>query len=357
MSMSLNEAGKAAAVNIPPNQLPRGCTFTPGDWEVLSKYWYPIAIAEDVRDKPIAAQLLDVKLVCYRSKGRIVVARDICFHRGVPLSKGWMDGDDIVCPYHGFHYDCEGKCSAVPAHPSAKISPKLKLITYPSVLRYGLVWTSIAGDPERPLIPEQPGWEDEDFISILPPAFDIAGSAGRQMEGFLDVSHFAFVHTDSFADPDNTEVPQYKIRREGDKLYADYWSTVSNYSKGHEQDIPEGFMWLRAFCVTPPFAALLTVHFPRDGKLMILNCPSPVSARRTRLFCPIARNFDKDAPIEDTIKFNLQIFGEDAEMVESQTPEELPLDLTAEAHIPADRTSIAYRQLLTELGLGRDYTS
>lgn len=116
-------------------------------------------------------------------------------------------------------------------------------------------------------------------------------------------------------------------------------------------------MWLRAFRVFPPFAASLTVHFPDDGKLMILNCASPVSARYTRLFCPISRNFDKDAPLQPTIDFNLQVFQEDRDMVEAQTPEDLPLDLTAEAHIPADRTSIAYRQLLTELGLGRHYTS
>lgn len=57
------------------------------------------------------------------------------------------------------------------------------------------------------------------------------------------------------------------------------------------------------------------------------------------------------------MKFNLQVFQEDAEMVESQTPEDLPLDLQAEAHIPADRTSIAYRQLLSSLGLGQNYTS
>ncbi|MCL6460007.1 MAG: aromatic ring-hydroxylating dioxygenase subunit alpha, partial [Gorillibacterium sp.] len=48
---------------------------------------------------------------------------------------------------------------------------------------------------------------------------------------------------------------------------------------------------------------------------------------------------------------------EDKAMVEAQTPEDLPLDLQAEAHIPADRTSIAYRQLLSKLGLGRNYSS
>ncbi|MCE3200401.1 aromatic ring-hydroxylating dioxygenase subunit alpha [Paenibacillus sonchi] len=336
-------------------ELPRDCTFSPEDWRVLAEYWYPVAIADEVQDKPLAVKLLDMKLVCYRSEGKVVIARDLCFHRGAPLSKGWMENGEIVCPYHGFRYNCEGKCTAVPAHPSSKISPKLKLIVYPAVERYGLIWTCLGSAAEQ--IPDFPGWEDPDYINILPPGFDIAGSSGRQMEGFLDVSHFAYVHTATFGDRNNTEVPQYKVRREGNELVAEYWSTVSNYGKGQENPAPEGFMWLREFRVFPPFAASLTVYFPDEGRLNILNCASPVSARYTRLFCPISRNFDKSAPVEDTIKFNLQVFAEDAEMVEAQTPEDLPLDLQAEAHIPADRTSIAYRQLLTELGLGRSYTS
>jgi len=336
-------------------QLPRDCTFTPQDWQVLAQYWYPVAQASEVTEKPVAVKLLDMKLVCYRSNGKVVIARDLCFHRGAPLSKGWVENGEIVCPYHGFRYNCEGKCTSVPAHPDIKISPKLKLIVYPAIERYGLIWTSLMSTEEQ--IPEFPGWDDPDYLNVLPPSFDIAGSAGRQLEGFLDVSHFAYVHTETFGDRKNTYVPQYTVKRDGNGLLAEYRSTVSNYGKGQENLAPEGFEWLREFHVFPPFAASLTVYFPNAGKLMILNCASPVSARYTRLFCPISRNFDKDAPIEDTINFNLQVFQEDREMVEAQTPEDLPLDLQAEAHIPADRTSIAYRQLLSEMGLGRSYTA
>lgn len=346
---------KAAAKKREESDLPRNCTFSSEDWHVLAQYWYPIAIANEIADKPVAVTLLDMKLVCYRSSDRVVVARDLCFHRGAPLSKGWIENGEIVCPYHGFRYNCEGKCTAVPAHPNSRISPKLKLITYPAVERYGLIWTSLMSLEEN--IPAFPRWDDPDYLNILPPSFDIAGSAGRQMEGFLDVSHFAYVHTETFGDRNNTEVPQYKVKREGQELLAEYWSTVSNYGKGQDNPAPDDFMWLREFRVFPPFAASLTVYFPDEGKLNILNCASPVSARYTRLFCPISRNFDKTAPIQDTIDFNLKVFQEDAEMVEAQTPEDLPLDLQAEAHIPADRTSIAYRQLLTELGLGKNYTS
>lgn len=110
-------------------------------------------------------------------------------------------------------------------------------------------------------------------------------------------------------------------------------------------------MWLRHFRAHPPFTAHLTVHFPEGGRLSILNAASPVSARQTRLFVPIARNFDTERPVQEVYDFNLKVFREDAEMVEMQKPENLPLDPRMEAHIPADRSSINYRRGLRDMGL------
>ncbi len=36
---------------------------------------------------------------------------------------------------------------------------------------------------------------------ISPPYVDIGGSSGRQLEGFIDVAHFAWVHHESFVVP------------------------------------------------------------------------------------------------------------------------------------------------------------
>jgi vanillate O-demethylase monooxygenase subunit len=106
-----------------------------------------------------------------------------------------------------------------------------------------------------------------------------------------------------------------------------------------------------------PFVAKLTVFFPGEGQLHIMNAASPVSAITTRLFVPICRNFDKDTPLQTTLDFNYQVFAEDIAIVERQFPEDLPIDLQAEAHFPADRSSIAYRRGLAEIGLGRSYTA
>jgi vanillate O-demethylase monooxygenase subunit len=86
--------------------------------------------------------------------------------------------------------------------------------------------------------------------------------------------------------------------------------------------------------------------------MVIMNAASPVSARETRLFAPIVKNYDLQDDEQEIIDYNLKIFEEDRLMVETQKPERLPLDLTLEAHIPADRSSIMLRRCLKKAGFG-----
>lgn len=340
-----------------PVTLPRDCTFTPADWQALSPFWYPVARCHEVTAKPLAVRLLDERVVVYRfSDGSVAAARDICYHRGVPLSLGHVEGDEIICRYHGLRYDREGRCTCIPAHPGGAISPRLHLDVYDAQERYGLVWVRLVNDGPREL-PEMNEWDEPDYLQVRLDSVAIEAAAGRQVEGFLDVSHFAFVHKESFGEPGNPVVPDYKVTKTERGFVADYISTVSNYAHGYKHLAPANFQWHRRFEVFLPFTAKLTVTFPGGGKLHILNAASPVSARRTRLFVPLCRNFDKEAPIEQTLDFNYQVFAEDIEIVEKQFPEVLPLNLHDEAHFPADRSSVTYRKGLAALGLGRGFTA
>ena len=339
--------------------VPRECTFDPDDWRIIARYWYPIALAREVSESPLGVKLLDQPLVVYRmADGQTVIADDICPHRGVPLSLGQGDGRGITCAYHGFRYGAEGRCVNIPAHPQAKIPSRLNLRTYPAVERYGLIWTCLAADADaEPSIPSHPHWDDAAFQQINCPWIDIAAFAGRQVEGFLDVAHFSFVHLKSFGNPENPVVPDYKPVPTSDGFEVEYWSSVSNYGIGVEDSTEPGFQWLRHFRLHVPFTATLVVHFPGDGRLSIMNAASPVSARMTRMFAPICRNFDTDQPVQGVYDFNRIVFEEDRAIVEVQKPENLPLDPKLEVHVPADRSSIAYRKALRGLGLGTFFTA
>jgi len=348
-------ASTAALSSIDPD-LPRGCTFDADDWAILARHWYPIALARDLGDKPVATRLLDEPLVIYRADGALVVGRDICPHRGVPLSLGEQTAGGVVCAYHGLRFGEGGKCNHVPAHPAREIPARLHIRTYPHIERYGLIWTCLRPEGE-PIIPDMPHWDEPEFQQIVCPTIDIMGFAGRQMEGFLDVAHFAFVHTETFGDANNAEVPAYKPAVTPYGFEAQYRSSVGNYPIGAVDRGKPGFEWLRHFRTHLPFTATLEIHFPGEARLVIMNAASPVSAKVTTLFAPIARNFDKDLPVQDVYDFNRRVFLEDKAIVEAQMPECLPLDPLMEAHIPADMSSLAYRRGLRDMGLSRFFTA
>jgi len=62
-------------------------------------------------------------------------------------------------------------------------------------------------------------------------------------------------------------------------------------------------------------------------------------------------NYGHDIPEEQLLAYQNHITAQDKPIVESQRPELLPLDLQAELHLRSDKTAIAYRRWLRELGM------
>ena len=119
-----------------------------------------------------------------------------------------------------------------------------------------------------------PYWDDSNFQQLVCPFVDLNCFAGRQLEGFIDVAHFAWVHPDTFGDPDNVEVPDYITTETNYGFDADYLSSVGRYPIGIDQRGKEGFQCLRHFEISLPFTATLTIHFPHNSKQVIMNAES-----------------------------------------------------------------------------------
>jgi phenylpropionate dioxygenase-like ring-hydroxylating dioxygenase large terminal subunit len=332
---------------------PPGCTFDQADWRILAAHWYPIALVREIADGPVGTKLLDERLVVYRVGTEIVVAQGLCPHRGVPLSMGRYDGGGVVCPYHGLRFGVDGRCNHVPAQPDAPISDRLHLKTYPAVERYGLVWTCLMPATDIPADSEiclMPHWRDAGFQQIVRPWIDISAFAGRQIEAFLDVSHFAFVHATKFGSADNSFVLPYSPETHATGFQIRYLSTVDGCPSTNSSG-KQVLTCLRHFNLHAPFTATLTTHFPDDKRLVIMNAASPISAKITRLFACVSHNFDSDFPLQDVYDYNSQIALAEKRIVEMQIPEYLPQDARLESHIPADSSSILYRNTLRDMGL------
>src|SRR5256885_15899157 len=80
--------------------------------------WYVAATSDEVGSGLMGRKLLDRPVVLYRlASGEVVALEDRCAHRGYPLSKGRMEGDLLVCGYHGLRYDTARACVGVPSPP------------------------------------------------------------------------------------------------------------------------------------------------------------------------------------------------------------------------------------------------
>ena len=93
-------------------------------WPALRTYWHPVAFSEDIKAKPVALRLLDEPIIVCRLGNSLAAYHDLCIHRGTPISLGWIEGEEVVCAYHGWSYDSKGKCTRIPSVPSEQSIPK-----------------------------------------------------------------------------------------------------------------------------------------------------------------------------------------------------------------------------------------
>ena len=56
-----------------------------------------------------------VPVLLARIEGTIVAYRDVCAHKGVPLSNGTLCGRILTCSAHGWQYDIAKGCGINPA--------------------------------------------------------------------------------------------------------------------------------------------------------------------------------------------------------------------------------------------------
>jgi vanillate O-demethylase monooxygenase subunit len=341
-----------------PVRLPPHCTFAETEWRALARHWFPVAYGDEVADQPLARTLLDQPLILYRTTNRkVVVARDLCIHRGVPMHLGWQEGDELVCAYHGFRYGADGRCTKVPAQPDLPVPKKLCLETYASVERYGIIWTCLAPDPAQPAsLPDWPELEDPAFRMMhdAPPEWD--ATAGRQMENFIDVGHFSWIHAGTFGNRERPEVPHYEVVRTPAGFHVEYPYEAANPAGSNLGGGATIRRWM-TYDLHLPLACRSMIDYGEGRRHCIYDAPTPVSRRRTRIFFFIARNFDHDVPARKLLDWENSIIAEDRPVVESQRPEELPVDLSEEFHIRSDRFATAFRQAMKALGLGANYST
>ena len=179
-----------------------------GGATLLKDFWY-LALADSKRVlKPggmTAAKVMGEPLVfCRRGDGEIFVLRDICPHRGIPLSYGRFDGNQVHCSYHGWRFDGAGNCTLIPSLVEEQKLDLSRICTkaYPAREIQGNIWVNFGeteaaggsaegpGIPEPPLLPDVGEGGPRVLVSQAFPC-----SMDHAAFGLMDPTHAAFVHT------------------------------------------------------------------------------------------------------------------------------------------------------------------
>jgi phenylpropionate dioxygenase-like ring-hydroxylating dioxygenase large terminal subunit len=322
---------------------------------MLKNFWWPLDFSPEVSSKPKRITALGQEFVLYRkTDGTPVVMSDLCVHRGGALSDGWLEGDCIICPYHGWRYRADGACDRIPANlQGVPVPKKARVDAYPSQDKYGWVWAFLGDLPEgeRPSLPELPYFENSETYKMIYGEFRWDAHYDRALENSLDIAHAPFVHGGSFGNREEPEVEEYEVdelgtwaRRATVTLKPPKRNIRGPWKKLYtEQTQTKGVVtssWVYMPCVT-----ILDVNLP-IGKMLLFNAHIPIDDYVTVTKWINFRSFFKGNWADrDARRRVFKIFNQDKPIVEAQRPELLPYDLGAELHVKSDSIQIAYRRM------------
>ena len=126
--------------------------------------------------------------------------KDLCPHRGMPLSAGRFDGREIECCYHGWRFAPSGACTAIPSLVEGqKINlDRISAGAYPVREINGNLWVYFGKEPEAaPAIPVLEGFAADAAPQVVESVrFD--ASYDHAVVGLMDPGHVPFVHRSWF---------------------------------------------------------------------------------------------------------------------------------------------------------------
>jgi phenylpropionate dioxygenase-like ring-hydroxylating dioxygenase large terminal subunit len=323
--------------------------------------WHPVALSIHLTDKPFAVQLLDEAVVLWRdAQGDVHAWADKCPHRGAKLSLGRVQThaqghSTLECAYHGWQFDGGGHCTLVPALPAFAPPPTHCAQTFTAHETYGFVWLRL--DSAQTSLPLFSADADAQLRKVHCGPYDVATSAPRVVENFLDMAHFGFVHEGYLGARDATAQADYAVERTTHGIRATGCRAWQPQSHVHSQ---QGAEVSYTYEVVSPYCAQLT-KVPDAGSTMVDGkavewresialwvCPTSPETSRVWFTMAVA---DFTTAQSELQKFQDIIFRQDKPVLESQSPARLPLDLRSELHTAADKASAAYRRYLQDSGI------
>ena len=111
-------------------------------------YWYAVELDEAVKPgQVVEVTFWKQSIALFRGMdGKLRALENRCAHRQLKLSIGNVEDCRLVCAYHGWQYDEQGKVVDFSHDLFDKPTPSFRIRAFPVQVRYGLIWI-FPGDP------------------------------------------------------------------------------------------------------------------------------------------------------------------------------------------------------------------
>jgi len=319
---------------------------------VLRRFWYPLMPMSALDNGPRPFTLLGENIVVWKkSDGAPAALRDRCCHRTARLSKGFAEGDNIVCGYHGWTYDGSGACVRIPQSPDAAIPAGARVPSFRCTDRYGYVWVAL-DDPLKPIFGI--GEDDAPAFRRIHQFNDCwRTGALRMMENSFDAAHFAFVHRGTFGQFGKNKPEFFKLTLTDYGFEAETLLVINNPPASHRITGTTQSTTTRHFRNQwhLPFNRRLGLTYPNGLQHIIFTCATPIDDDRIQLIQWLYRNDrEQDCSAAELNEWDLRVVMEDKEILES-VDADAPVDVSrrAEQNMHADQPGLLMRRRLLEL--------
>lgn len=186
----------------------------------MLEQWWPVALSHELLKTPLACQVHNIPLVLFRTKeGRTAALPDRCPHRFAPLSAGKVCDGQIECPYHGWRFAADGRCTRAPGIDQV-LGSKPLLESLPSCEAHGMVWVSLSTVP--PLAPPVAPADQYQDLHTFWITDQVQCSVLDAAENFLDGFHTHFVHASWIRHDSKRQKVRVRVRALSDGVEAVY---------------------------------------------------------------------------------------------------------------------------------------
>ncbi|MGI1678872.1 MAG: aromatic ring-hydroxylating dioxygenase subunit alpha [Cellvibrionaceae bacterium] len=314
--------------------------------------WYVVAMSDElqtssqhkkneptVNHRPLGRIIANKHVVMYRdNKGSVHALEDFCPHRGLPLSKGYIDTDKdkLVCGYHGMVMNCDGTCHSMPGQ---KVDRLKGIQSYPVIDKYNFIWIWI-GDSEK---------ADEDLIPDLQWAHSNDWTYGGDyyhmkcdyrllIDNLMDLTHETYVHASSIGQSEIEDAApttsqhndEIRVERLMESIVPPpFWGDALEANNISRDSVCDRWQVCR---FVPPSQVMIDVGVavagngaqdaPADQRVsaIVVDLITPETETTCHYFWGMARNFNvsNQQLTKEMREAQGKIFAEDLDILESQ---------------------------------------